>query len=97
MATLTQQTEFAAWIDRSLEYLIEEWSEIPEIACEWSTWDEPDRLDFVLEWPLNEIRLRDLQTWEAQGRLSAAQRKRFEELERLIRRHRTTLDRLLAE
>ena len=94
MATLTQPTEFVAWIDRSLDYSIEEWSEIPEIARKWSSWDERDRLDFVLEWPLSEIRLRELQTWAAQGRLSATQRKRFEELERLILRHRTTLDRL---
>lgn len=97
MASLAQRSDLAAWIEDSLDYLIGNWAGIPRIAAEWNTWDEPDRLDFVLEWPLREIRLHELQAWEAEGLLSAPQRKRFRELEKLIQRHRPTLDRLLAE
>lgn len=97
MASLTEQTELAAWIDKSLDYLANEWADIPEVAAGWDTWEEPDRLDFVLEWPLREMRLHELQRWEAEGRLTAAQQQRFKELECVIHRHRPTVDRLLAE
>jgi hypothetical protein len=97
MASLTQQTELAAWIDKSLDYLSMYWTAIPEIAAGWDDREELDRLDFVLEWPLREIRLHELQRWETEDLLTAPQQERFDELKRLIQRHRPTLDQLLAE
>jgi hypothetical protein len=97
VASLTKESELAAWIDHSLKYLIAEWSDIPVVAAGWDTWEEPDRLDFVLEWPLREMRLDELRHWQAEGRLTALQQIRFEELERLIQCNRPTVDRLLAE
>ena len=97
MASLAQQTELATWIDRSLDYLTREWGAIPEIASEWNVWDEADRLDFVLEWPLREDALRQLWQWDSEGRLTPAQRRRYEQLRELIHQHRATLERLLED
>ena len=97
MAPLAQQTELAARIERSLDYLFMYWAAIPEIASDWDQRAEDDRLDFVLEWPLREDRLRQLRRWDEEGRLSSAQILRLRDLERLIRRYRPTLDRLLAD
>jgi hypothetical protein len=97
MDQLTPQTKLASWIDDSLDYLTCEWAVIPEIAEEWESWDEIDRLDFVLEWPLRESRFLQLQQWSDEGLLTAAQRHRFANLESFMQRHRATLDELLAD
>ena len=97
MASVTHPAVSAEWIDHSLEYLTNEWSTIPTIAAEWSSWDEADRLDFVLEWPLREDRLLQLRRWRDGGSLTESQRRKHVDLERLIVRHRAALDRLLAE
>lgn len=97
MAQVVAETRLDEWIDRSLDYLLRNWAAIPEVAAEWDAWDEPDRLDFVIEWPLREDRWRQLERWAADGLLSAAQRGRYAALQELMRRHRATVDGLLAE
>ena len=84
-------------IDEDLSYLADEWTSLPEIAAEWDEWEEHDRLDFVLEWPLREDRLLQLERWDAAGQLTATQRGRYAALREFIQRHRPTRDRLLAE
>ena len=68
----------------------------PAVAAEWADWDEADRLAFVLERPLREDRLRQIDRWSAEVRLTAAQRRRDEDLQAVVHRHRATLARLLA-
>jgi hypothetical protein len=97
MATTARQSDLASWIDRSLDYLMAQWEAIPEVAQEWDSWDELDRLDFVLEWPLRVDRLKQLRQWDAEGLLSPGQRGRLQELDRLMPQHQATLDRLLAD
>ena len=97
MASLAHQTDLAAWIDQSLDYLTMYWTAIPEIAAGWDEREEHDRLDFVIEWPLREDRLRQLRQWEAEGRLAPPQLLRLRELDQLIHRHQPTLDRLLED
>jgi hypothetical protein len=97
MASLVEQSALAPRIDHALDYLIRQWLAIPEVVSTWETWDELDRLDFVLEWPVRESRLNQLRQWRDEGQLSIQQLKRFAALERLIRRHRAAVDRLLAE
>ncbi|MBA2596717.1 MAG: hypothetical protein H0V00_08860 [Chloroflexia bacterium] len=97
MASVAQQIDLAAWIDKSLDYLMSNWDDIPEIAADWDNWDEDDRLDFVLEWPLREDRLHQLQRWQIDGNLSASQLQRFAELEELIERNTPTLGHLLED
>ncbi|MDP9363006.1 MAG: hypothetical protein M3Q10_02030 [Chloroflexota bacterium] len=86
-----------ARIDDDLAYLVSEWSSLPDVVAEWDDWTEHERLDFVLEWPLREERLRELRRRDAEGLLSPGQRARYGELLDLIRRHRTELERLLAD
>ena len=87
----------ATRIDHVLDYLTREWRAIPEVVSTWDTWDELDRLDFVIEWPIREIRLKQLRQWKDEGQFSAQQRQQFEELKRLIQRQRAAVDRLLEE
>ncbi len=97
MAQVTSQTDQATRIDRYLDYLCREWEDIPEVAGEWNEWEDHDRLDFVVEWPIREDRLHQLREWLAQGLLTSGQQARYEELLQLIARHRPLLDRLLDE
>lgn len=84
-------------IDDDLAYLTAEWESVAETVAEWTEWTERERLDFVLEWPLREDRLGRLRRWHAEGRFSDQQRRRYDDLLGTIRRHRTALDRLLAD
>ena len=97
MASLVEQSTIAPLIDHALDYLTRQWLAVPEVVSTWETWDELDRLDFVLEWPLRESRLNQLRRWRDEGHLSTRQLQRFATLERLIRRHRAAVDCLLAE
>lgn len=97
MASVTQQTELATWIDESLDYLAGEWEAIPEIAADWDNWEEYNRLDFVIEWPLREDRFHQLQQWCVDGLLSTIQLRRWQALQELIDRNRPTLERLLED
>ena len=97
MASLAQQVDLAPRIEHALDYLLREWEAIPEVVSTWKTWDELDRLDFVIEWPIREMQLKQLRQWQDEGQLSSHQRQRFAELERLIQEHRAAVDRLLAE
>ena len=49
-----------ARINSLLDYLISEWESLPALFAEWSDWDTQDRLDFVLDWPIRDDRLREL-------------------------------------
>jgi hypothetical protein len=97
MADVRLRTPLREWIDDYLEHLLRIWETLPSITHEWDSWTEDERLDFVIEWPIREDRLQQLQRWAAEGQLSPAQRVRYEELLRLIARQRPTLERLLAE
>jgi hypothetical protein len=97
MAQVMQEARTKAWIDEDLDYLLREWSAIPDVARQWDDWDELDRLVFVLEWPLRVDRLMRLEYWDERRALTAEQQARYRQLHDLIARHRTTLDRLLAE
>ena len=97
MASLVQQSATSSRIDHVLAVLTRQWNAIPEVVCTWESWDELDRLDFVIEWPIREMQLKQLRQWQDEGQLSSHQRQRFAELERLIQEHRAAVDRLLAE
>lgn len=97
MASVEVDVKLHERVDRYLEYLCNEWQDIPEVGQEWDSWTADEQLDFVIELPIREDRLQQLQQWAAAGQLTPAQRARYEELLSLIVRHRATLDRLLAE
>jgi hypothetical protein len=91
-----QDADLQARIDGYLSYLVEAWQGVPRLAAEWGDWDEHSRLVFALDWPVCEDRLRQLRRWAAEGRLTAPQRRQYDDLLALEKRHRPTLERLLA-
>lgn len=97
MAQVTHIRTAQERIDPYLDYLFREWNSVPGLAGEWEAWEELDRLDFVLEWPIREDRLGQLEQWAAEGLLTPAQRARYDELLRLVERNRPILNDLLAE
>jgi hypothetical protein len=98
MARLAQHTPASADIDRYfLDNLFSEWGRLPRVEAEWESWEELDRLRFVLEWPLQEDRLHLVEGWAAEGGLTDEQMARLERLQELVRAHRPIVERLLSE
>ena len=97
MAQVAQDTPFRARVEHYLDFLLREWRSVPAIAQEWGEWEDHEQLDFVVEWPLREDQLRQLDAWAEQCLLTPAQRARYEDLLALVAAHRPTLDRLLQE
>jgi hypothetical protein len=97
MAQAVANQDVEARIDRYLQYLLREWNSLPWVFSEWTNWEEHERLNFVLEWPIREDRLLQLRDWEERGLLAPEQQRDFNQLLGLIEIHRPQLDRLLAE
>ena len=97
MAQVVEKQNVGAWIDDYLQYLLREWSMLPWVFSEWNDWEEHERLNFVLEWPIRDDRLLQLRRWQERGLLEPEQERQFAQLLGLIELHRSHLDRLLAE
>lgn len=98
MAHLASGATSSTNIDRYyLDYLFEEWADLPEVEREWPAWEEPARLLFVLEWPMREDRLALLHQQAAEGLLTPEQMVRYRELLTLVEKHRPIVERLLSE
>lgn len=96
MATVAHDAKLAERIDAFLDYSLKEWGAIPEIAHEWVAWNAGDRRDFVLEWPIREDRLKQLDAWRADDFLTVQQRHRYDQLSKLVSMHRPIILRILA-
>jgi predicted NUDIX family NTP pyrophosphohydrolase len=97
MADVAQRSQTETRIDYHLDYLLREWWSLPAIAAEWDTWEDLDQLVFVLEWPIREDRLHQLQEWVRVGLLTPTQQSRYRELLNLMSKYRPMLDRLLSD
>lgn len=95
MAQVTKT--IAAQIDDSLDYLTEEWQAIPRVAREWTHWSPYQRLDFVLEWPIREDRLAEIEEYAERGQLTPDQRSRRDVLRQVVAENRAVLEQLLAD
>jgi hypothetical protein len=84
-------------IDDYIAYLIREWQAIPEVAAAWDQFEEPDRLDFVLEWPIKEDRLQMLRRWAKTEAMTPDQCGRFAELLEIVDRQKPLLQQLLDD
>lgn len=93
MAQVTDQT--AEKINWLLDYLFGQWEDLREMATEWGEITYHEREDLWLEWPLKEDAQLRLKQYVDQGLLNATQRKRYEELQRVIEDLRPEVDRLL--
>ena len=98
MARLAKHMATSADVDRyHLAYLERAWLRLPDVEGQWGEMQEPERLDFVLEWPIKEDRLAQLRSWVAEGVLTPQQMDRYRELLALVEKHRPILERLLSE
>ncbi len=97
MTQAARGAQVGAWIDDYLSYLLTEWNDVPTVAAEWDEWADHEQLDFVVEWPIREDRLYQLQQWAEQDLLTPEQRSRYAELLKLVEQHRPALERLLAD
>jgi hypothetical protein len=97
MATVAHERQLAQRIEGYIGYLEREWSGIPELAAAWDGWDEDSKLSFVLDWPIREDRLWQLDGWADQGLLTDEQQLRFDSLLEVIACYRPTLEKLLAD
>ena len=83
-------------IEESLDWLIWQWQRLPEVEREIDDWDLLDQLNFVEEWPLEEMRLERLERYVVQGVLSLDQLVRYKSLQQLIAKNRPIIQRLRA-
>lgn len=78
-----------------LDDLLERWEDIPRVAREIGSWDLLDQLDFTEHWLLHYDKLKELRGYAQAGKLTDEQRRRYDQLEVLVRREEPTLMRLL--
>jgi hypothetical protein len=83
-------------IEKLLDLLLWQWGRLPEVEAEIDTWDLVEQLDFIEEWPLEEMRLKQLEQYAAQGALTPQQSARYRNLKRLISENRAIIRRLQA-
>jgi hypothetical protein len=94
MAQVTAQARHE--IDKLLDLLTWQWERLPEVEAEIDGWDLIEQLDFIEEWPLEEMRLRRLEKYVAEGCLEQEQLARYERLCAIIERYRPIISRLQA-
>jgi hypothetical protein len=82
--------------DLLLAHLYDVWERLPEIEREIDRWDLIEQLVFIEEWPLEEMRLKKLDGYAAEGTLTPEQLARYHDLRRLVERHRPIMRRLQA-
>lgn len=98
MAQVAREPRSRTDIDYHLDYQFRSWQSVPEYAEWWPGMDATEQEMFHLEWVgITESRLAELRRWAAQGVLTPAQRERYDELLRLVERHRPILARLLGD
>ena len=85
-------------VDGYLDYLLDAWGRVPDVARGWDTLDHFEQEMFHLEWlGVTESRLRELERWQKQNAFTPAQQSRYEELYRLVARVRPVLGGLFAD
>ena len=97
MAQVARTDRVEERINSYLAYLERKWRRVPDLARMWNDWDDDERLDFVVEWPIREDRLGQLQQWAAKGALTPGQHERYDGVLTLVAEYRPTMERLLAE
>ena len=97
MAQMTRRPEPKPDLDYDLNYQFRAWESVPEYAAWWSEMEGIDKEVFHLEWVgITESRFHQLQRAAEQGLLTTAQRKRYDQLLKLVAEHRPIVEQLLA-
>ena len=83
-------------IDSTLDWSLEVWRGLPEIAEEIHEWETFERLNYLYEWSIEEDRISELREYASEGVLESRQAERLRELERLVEQNRPILEGLLT-
>jgi hypothetical protein len=83
-------------IEKLLDLLLWQWGRLPAVEAEIDTWDLTEQLDFIEEWPLEEMRLRQLEHYVARDALTPEQLARYHDLKQLISKNCPIIRRLQA-
>lgn len=95
MARVSQSAALKSQIDRMLDYLFKEWSEVPEVAKLWDIeFDSIDKEVYELERTIPRERFERLKCLAEEGLLSPEQRIRYDELLSLMEKTRPFLTRM---
>ena len=92
MAQVTESTYRD--IEQTLCIASEAWESLPEVARDIDGWDLLEQLDFIVEWPLEEMRLNRLAEYASAGRMTPQQLARFERLQHLMKQNRPIIEQL---
>jgi hypothetical protein len=88
---MTSETQ--ARTDFLLEYLLTAWQELPSVERTIDDWDLIEQIDYVEEWSVKESLLLEL-TRCAPNAMTDEQRQKYDELQKVIEKHRPILQRL---
>jgi hypothetical protein len=98
MAQQTVEPQTRERIDRSLNYLFDQWAGVPWWAEMWPEMDGVQREVFHLEWcGITEQRWSEMQRWAEQDLLTPEQRDRYASLSHLVAEQRPLLQSLLED
>ena len=81
-------------IDEWLDYLTEAWQRLPQTAADLDQWDLAEQIDYVEEWTPKEEVATHLRRLVMSPDATAEQRRRYEQLARLMDTNRPILEHL---
>lgn len=82
------------YVNKSLYLSRASWEELPRVEAEIDNWEQIDQILFIEEWPLEEQRLKRLERYALESRMTEDQLVRYEELKKLVARNRPIIRRL---
>lgn len=89
---MAQVRDRARNIDETLGFAMKAWETLPEVAEEISGWEPVERIDFVYDWAVEEMKLSRLRRHAEADEMNQAQLERFRELEDLVERNRPIIE-----
>lgn len=81
-------------VEGILELSEYQWGRLPEVEIEIDSWEHAEQVDFIEEWPLEEVRLKKLESYAKDGLLNDKQMARYEQLKRTVVKNRPIIRRL---
>ncbi len=91
---MDQATQQVQLIEHRLNAAEARWERLPQVEKEFSKWHPEDQEVFVLEWSIEDDRLRRLEESFKHGAMTEEQATRYEELKQLAARNRPIIERL---
>lgn len=91
---MDQTTKERQLIEHRLTVAETGWARLPRVEVEIDDWDPEDAEVFILEWSIEDDRLRRLEEDYRRGAMTEDQTTRYEELEKLVAKNRPIIERL---